>query len=328
MILSAQARRAAFDWRALAMTGAVSVAAHGILLSAFVPSTDPVQIAGGAASAPAALGSAFEDFTQGALPSTASMAESTQAPVAPQTPPAQAAPPPPPPAAAEATQTPTAPQTPAAAAAPRTLPPAAVAGTTPLAAQTPSTPPEPLTTARATPVQPTPPSPPSLAESAPTSPLPTATPEPDVTVRTADATTPRPQQRPSPQQASAAQPAGNSERSARRGSADGTTGAATQRAERPATAASAPGNAEASNYPGQVMRAIRRVRQQSVRARGVAVVAFTVAPGGGLASVSIAQASGSRALDSAALDHIRRAAPFPAPPPGAQRRFSFEFVGR
>lgn len=327
MILSAQAKRAAFDWRALAMTGAVSVAAHGILLSALVPSTDPVQIAGGAASAPAALGSAFEDFTQGALPSAASMAEPTQAPVAPQTPPAQTAPPPPP-AAAAASQTPAAPQTSAAAAAPRTLAPAAVAGNTPLAAQSPSAPPEPLTTARATPVQPTPPSAPSLAEAAPTSPLPTATPEPEVTVRTADATTPRPQQRPSPRQASAAQPAGNSERSARRGSADGTTGAATQRAERPATAASAPGNAEASNYPGQVMRAIRRVRQQSVRARGVAVVAFTVAPGGGLASVSIAQASGSRALDSAALDHIRRAAPFPAPPPGAQRRFSFEFVGR
>jgi protein TonB len=33
-------------------------------------------------------------------------------------------------------------------------------------------------------------------------------------------------------------------------------------------------------------------------------------------------------LDKIALDHIRRAAPFPAPPEGADRTYSTEFVGK
>ncbi|MFN4098856.1 MAG: energy transducer TonB [Pararhodobacter sp.] len=124
------------------------------------------------------------------------------------------------------------------------------------------------------------------------------------------------------------QAAGNSDQNARRGSTEGSSGAAAQSAARTAAQAQAPGNADVSNYPGEVMRRIQRVRQARVNARGSSVVAFTIADGGGLASATLARASGNAALDSAALDHIRRAAPFPAPPPGAQRRFSFEFVGR
>ncbi|HSF64458.1 MAG TPA: TonB family protein [Paracoccaceae bacterium] len=41
----------------------------------------------------------------------------------------------------------------------------------------------------------------------------------------------------------------------------------------------------------------------------------------------ILRSSGSATLDAAALDHIRRAAPFPPPPDGGAR-FSFEFVAR
>ncbi|MBN8294934.1 energy transducer TonB, partial [Rhodobacter sp. NTK016B] len=182
----------------------------------------------------------------------------------------------------------------------------------------------------------------------------TAETRPDIAVREAEASTTRPPQRPDfaaieqqredrrqaeaerqrqreaerAQQAADAQAAGDSDRNARRGASDGSAGAAAQSAPSPAPQASAPGNAAASNYPGQVMRRIQRVRQVRLRARGSAVVAFTIAANGGLASASLARRSGSAELDQAALDHIRRAAPFPSPPPGAQRQFSFEFVGR
>jgi periplasmic protein TonB len=42
----------------------------------------------------------------------------------------------------------------------------------------------------------------------------------------------------------------------------------------------------------------------------------------------VARSSSHPELDEMALDHVRRAAPFPAPPPGAQRDFRFEFEGR
>jgi protein TonB len=155
---------------------------------------------------------------------------------------------------------------------------------------------------------------------------------PEVEVREAQADTPRPRQRPDPQtepapRAAAAQPAGNSERNARRGTAEGGPQGTAAQAPAAATGA-APGNAQATNYPGEVLRRIQRVRQARVSARGSAVVAFSIGGDGGLSSVRIARASGSSALDAAALDHIRRAAPFPPPPAGAQRQFSFEFVGR
>ena len=88
------------------------------------------------------------------------------------------------------------------------------------------------------------------------------------------------------------------------------------------------GNAAASNYPGEVMRKLSRVRRPSVSARGAAVVAFRIAPSGALAGLSIARSSGSTRLDRAALTVVQRAAPFPPPPQGAQRSFSIEIAGR
>lgn len=56
---------------------------------------------------------------------------------------------------------------------------------------------------------------------------------------------------------------------------------------------------------------------------------FSIAPDGGLAGVQILQSSGNAALDRIAVDHIRRSAPFPAPPPTATaRNYSFEVVGK
>ncbi|MEL7131531.1 MAG: energy transducer TonB [Pseudomonadota bacterium] len=88
------------------------------------------------------------------------------------------------------------------------------------------------------------------------------------------------------------------------------------------------GNAAVTNYPGQVMRKIQRVRRPRVGVRSSATVAFRIAGNGGLGALSIARSSGNTQLDQAALQVIRSAAPFPAPPPGARRSFSIQIKGR
>lgn len=116
-------------------------------------------------------------------------------------------------------------------------------------------------------------------------------------------------------------PRGNAQTSARAGTAEG---AADAKATRQATnngAARDNGNAAASNYPGQVSRKLARTRKPRLSNRGTARVAFSISSSGGLAAVSIARSSGSSQVDGAALDLIRRAAPFPRPPAGAQRQF-------
>ena len=52
-----------------------------------------------------------------------------------------------------------------------------------------------------------------------------------------------------------------------------------------------------------------------------------VGSGGTLAAISLARSSGSGELDQAALRVIRRAAPFPAPPPSARRNFTIRIQG-
>ncbi|MCM2563176.1 TonB family protein [Lutimaribacter sp. EGI FJ00015] len=132
---------------------------------------------------------------------------------------------------------------------------------------------------------------------------------------------PRPQAKPRPTQR------GNASRNARAGTESGQAQAkAAQSGSDGQEQAS--GNAAASNYPGQVMRALSRAGKPRVNARGSAVVAFTIAPNGRLASVSLARSSGSSALDQAALRLVRGAGPFPSPPVGAQRSFSIQIKGR
>lgn len=159
-------------------------------------------------------------------------------------------------------------------------------------------------------------------------------PAPDITRAlpdTAPATSLRPIARPAPQTAQPAappRPTGNADTDAARGS----TQAQPQGQAVASGAAPAPdstgGQAAAAAYPGQVLRQITRLRPQRAPARGIVLVRFAIAGSGALADVSVAQSSGSAALDRLALDHIRRAAPFPAPPAGAQTAFSFEFLGR
>lgn len=115
----------------------------------------------------------------------------------------------------------------------------------------------------------------------------------------------------------------------RRGQSDGqaeATAAAASRQSRGQAAQA--GTGSASNYPGRVMRRLRSVRVRGGGRRGRAVVGFSIGSGGGLASVFIVTSSGNARLDRNAISHVRRAAPFPAPPSGARTRFSFEYVGR
>lgn len=81
-------------------------------------------------------------------------------------------------------------------------------------------------------------------------------------------------------------------------------------------------------YAKAVMKKVRSTKKKKVRARGVAVVAFSVGRDGSLAGASIARSSGDAELDQVAVEHIRRAAPFPVPPEGAERNFQIEFAGK
>ena len=116
---------------------------------------------------------------------------------------------------------------------------------------------------------------------------------------------------------------GNAARDAIRGSAAGRQdvrkGSTSQGAGR---VASVPGNAAISNYPGKVQSKIHRTRQRRSSGRGKVLVRFSVTRNGGLGSVAVARGSGVQSVDSMAIDHIRRAAPFPPPPPGARTRFT------
>lgn len=132
--------------------------------------------------------------------------------------------------------------------------------------------------------------------------------------------------KPSPPPKPAAAKPGNAKRDARAGLATGTE-TATARQSGTDGRQQAAGNADASNFPGLVMRKLSRAGKPRVNARGVAIVAFTIHANGGLASVSLARSSGSQALDQAALRLVRGASPFPKPPQGARRSFSIQIKG-
>ena len=106
----------------------------------------------------------------------------------------------------------------------------------------------------------------------------------------------------------------------RKGSATGTARAGVATDVAKPKAATAQGNAAASNYAGKIKRKIARARRKTVNIRGTAVVGFQIGDGGALLSVSIVRSSGSKKLDQVALAQVRGAAPFPsAPARGAQK---------
>lgn len=81
-------------------------------------------------------------------------------------------------------------------------------------------------------------------------------------------------------------------------------------------------------YAKAVLKQVRAVKKKSGAGKGVVVVGFSIGKDGSLAGVQVLQSSGNDNLDAMALDHIRRSAPFPAPPEDAGRSYSFEFVGK
>lgn len=139
---------------------------------------------------------------------------------------------------------------------------------------------------------------------------------------------PEPARKPEKAPAPKAQPRGNAEQNNTAGAATGNAAARAATSGNAGGSAATSGNAAASNYPGKVMQRLSRAARPRVGARGTAVIAFTVAGGGGLAGVSVARSSGSAALDRAAARMVQSAAPFPPPPPGAQRSFSISIEGR
>ena len=87
----------------------------------------------------------------------------------------------------------------------------------------------------------------------------------------------------------------------------------------------------AMNYKQIVFDLLRRVQRypESARergARGAAVIAFTIDDAGKLTNVSLLRSSGDSDLDVESLALAARAAPFPKPPPDAQRAFAAEIT--
>lgn len=303
------------------MAGVAALALHGTLVVGFVSET-PVEVESGAGAAEARIGSSFADMAAGTL--SAEPAEEMSKPVE------QAALVPPTPVETRAETPVERPQEVQAEARPEMAQPV-----TP--ALTPSHDPQRATVLTPAPQMAAPVLPQETVEAqdevAPQSSVRPkqrtreAPPKPQKTAKTPAPKTPV-KQAPKPQKKAASAPQGNAKQNARAGSATGREGAkAAQQGVAQGRKNREAGNARASNYPGQVMKKLSRVSRPRVGRRGTAVVAFTIAPNGGLAAVSIAKSSGHAELDRAALRVVQRAAPFPPPPQGARRSYSINIKG-
>jgi colicin import membrane protein len=73
--------------------------------------------------------------------------------------------------------------------------------------------------------------------------------------------------------------------------------------------------ARVKHYPESAM-------QRGVK--GIAVVGFVLDENGGVVSVVLLRSSGDADLDAESVALVNRAAPFPPPPPGAERSFAAE----
>ncbi|WP_198666121.1 energy transducer TonB [Tropicimonas sp. IMCC34043] len=86
------------------------------------------------------------------------------------------------------------------------------------------------------------------------------------------------------------------------------------------------GNASVTNYAGQVLVHLNNMPKVRNHARGTAMVTFEINLDGSLAWVTVSRSTGTLELDSEARAQIRRAAPFPRPPKGANRRITFTYL--
>lgn len=189
-----------------------------------------------------------------------------------------------------------------------------------------------LPEAEAPPILPAAPPPPPEPVVKPEPPEPAAAPEPPETETPPleMAASPRPKARPEVEKPQVAKAEPEPERQPDPAPAEAAPAqaAGAAQAARPAEVKRAAGGSSAARYGDVVMRQIARLRRPKAPDRGVVTVGFEIGAQGELRRVAVVASSGSAALDAVALDHIRRAAPFPPPPEGAATRFAFEFVGK
>ncbi|MCV9961458.1 TonB family protein [Pararhizobium sp. BT-229] len=120
---------------------------------------------------------------------------------------------------------------------------------------------------------------------------------------------------------------GKQQESAQKGQADGTENASATNAQGKKGAVSRQaGNANFSNYNGKVRAKLSRARRYPPSARreriqGIVTVRFVVSGNGSASGVSVVGSSGSSVLDSAAIEAVHRAAPFPDTPDGNSKLF-------
>lgn len=117
---------------------------------------------------------------------------------------------------------------------------------------------------------------------------------------------------------------GRAQADARRGQADGALDGRSTATGKAGSRSSASGNAAVTNYPGKIVSKLRRALRYPAQAksqnlRGEVQVSFTVSAGGSVGGVRVVRSSGSPLLDRAAVETVRRAAPFPPIPEGAGR---------
>jgi protein TonB len=328
--------------------GALSVLAHlggAMMLS----EPDAIEIAGTAPAA-ARLGNSFADVAVGSAvsvpgPATAAPAPPAAAPdpvpdaaLMPVAPPpetvAAALPPPLAPTAAAALPLPRAPAPAAESVSPPPSVAAAVAveGPSELVETLPAVPPATLLSPPPAALAPAPPlATVSAAEpgtSMNTSPRPRPRPWPETATRADPPSEPAPKLKAKAKPEPASGAAAGAAEAERKGVAEGTEKGSSEEVAGKTASTDEGGNAAASNYPGTVMRKISRTKKPKVGAQGTAVVGFEIAASGDLAGVRLLRSSGEPAIDAAAMDHLRRAAPFPAPPAGAQRRFQITYESR
>jgi periplasmic protein TonB len=89
------------------------------------------------------------------------------------------------------------------------------------------------------------------------------------------------------------------------------------------------GGSEAMSYKMIVFGILARVKhypETAIKrgAKGAAAVGFILDDAGQVRSVSLLRSSGEADLDAESVELVRRAAPFPPPPPGAQHSFAAE----
>lgn len=92
-------------------------------------------------------------------------------------------------------------------------------------------------------------------------------------------------------------------------------------------AGAAASGADVASYRARVIAHLARFKRyppgaEARGAEGNPAVAFSLEGSGGIVAVSLARSSGHSDIDTEALAMVRRAVPFPAPPPGAPRSIS------